>query len=125
MGEETTTPMPVTPRQAMEHPDMAIFRNVTDRIPGEREYAPVIETIQWLKKQHGDNVENYLKPFWTAWSTRKTQAGKPYSPKSLVWLYEWAMNDQIPSANGHEPQMGETKTKNQDTIRKVAERARR
>ncbi len=121
-GEETTRPMPVTPRQAMEDPDMLIFRQVTDRIPGERDYAPVIDTIRFLRKKYPD-VEAYLKPFWMAWSTRKTKEGKPYSHKSLVWLYEWAMNNNIPNPNGHEPQIGET-SKTLETIRKVAKRVR-
>ena len=106
-GEETKTPaipMPTTPRQAAEHPDIQAFKRVSGRFPGEHDYVPVIETIQYLREQHGD-VEAYLKQYWLAWSTRKTKDGKPYSLKSLVWLYEWAMQGEIPTANGHEPKM--------------------
>lgn len=121
-GEETNLPMPTTPRQASEHPDIQAFQRISGRFPGERDYQPIVETIQFLRKKHGD-VEAYLQPFWTAWSTRKTKDGKPYSVKSLVWLYEWAMQGEIPKANGHEPKIGETKTKNDDAIRKVMQHA--
>lgn len=122
-GEETTIPIPTTPRQAAEHPDIQAFERISGRFPGERDYQPIIETVQYLRNKHGD-VETYLQPFWTAWSTRKTKDGKPYSVKSLVWLYEWAMQGEIPKANGHEPQIGEMKSSKEDAIRKVMQHAK-
>lgn len=123
-GEETSPlapSMPTTPRQAAEHPDIQAFQRISGCFPGERDYVTIIETMQYLRQQHGD-LDVYLKPFWTAWSTRKTKEGKPYSLKSLVWLYEWAMQGDIPKANGHEPKMSGKKVNNQKAIDKVAER---
>jgi len=101
MGEGEV--IPETPAQAMEHPDILAFQKVCSRIPGQRDYAVVIETIQFLRKKHGDQLDETLKPYWLAWSTRKTKDHKPYNPSSLVWLCEWAVNGQIPQANGSEP----------------------
>ncbi len=108
VGEETIA-FPETPRQAAAHPDIMTYQKVCGRFPGQRDYANVIETIQFLREKHKDKLEDYLKPYWTAWSTRKAKGGQPYNPGSLVWLCEWAMTGQIPSANGREPVIGETK----------------
>jgi hypothetical protein len=121
-GEET---IPTTPAEAAGHPDIQVYRNISGRFPGENDYATIISTIEFLKQQHDGDVETVLKPYWTAWSTRKTKDGKPYSPASLVWLCEWAMQGEIPKANGHEPKTGETKTDRQAIIRKVAQNAKR
>lgn len=123
VGEEEF-PMPETPAQAMQHPDIQLFKQVCGRIPGDRDYVPVIETIRFLGGQHGtgEQLVAYLKPYWTAWSTRKNRDGKLYKQSSLVWLYEWAMNGQIPPANGHEPRQAES---TDDIIRKVAQSGRR
>ena len=123
MGEETKTDFPETPRQAKEDPDIQTYERITGRFPGDRDYRIIIDTIRLLREKHGATLETFLQLYWIAWSTRKTKEGKPYSPSSLVWLCEWAMQGTIPSANGHEPQQGETKTKTQDVIRKVAQRA--
>lgn len=117
---EKTIPMPETPAQAMKHPDILTFQDVCGRIPGDRDYVGVIETIQFLRTKHGDQLVNYLKPYWLAWSTRKTRDNKPYKPSSLVWLFEWAMNGSIPATNGHEPQLRESM---EDIIQKVAQHA--
>jgi hypothetical protein len=119
---EKPFPMPETPAQAMKHPDIITFQETCGRIPGDRDYVGVIETIRFLRGKHGDQLADYLKPYWLAWSTRKGKDGKLYKPSSLVWLYEWAMNGSIPTANGHEPKLGES---NEDIIRKVAQRAKR
>lgn len=114
--------LPETPAQAMKHPDILTFQSICNRIPGQRDYSVVIETIQFLRKQHGEKLEDYLKPYWLAWSTRKTREGKSYRPSSLVWLCEWAINGEIPKVNGHEPQL---QASAQDIIRKVAQSATR
>lgn len=123
VGEEPF-PMPETPAQAMQHPDIITFQQACGRIPGERDYVGVIETIQFLSKKHGkgEQLVEYLKPYWLAWSTRKSRENKPYKQSSLVWLFEWAMNGEIPKANGVEPQLGHS---NEDVIRKVAQSAKR
>jgi hypothetical protein len=124
VGGETILPIPTTPKQAVEHPDIQLYKKITNGFPGRGEYRSVVETIQHLRKEHGSNLTEYLMPFWTAWSTRKGKNGKAYNPASMVWLYEWAMQGRIPSANGHEPQSGEL-TNTQDVIKKVAQHAKR
>jgi hypothetical protein len=66
---------------------------------------------------------DFLKPYWMAWSTRQTKDHKLYSPSSLIWLCEWAMQEEIPRANGHEPKSGEGSSMD-EVIRKVAKNAR-
>lgn len=104
MGEgAVTVTVPETPRQAAEHPDIQLYAKITNGFPGDKNYRVIVETIQHLREKHGSNLTDYLMRFWTAWSTRKTKDGKPYSASSLVWLCEWAMQGSVPSANGHEP----------------------
>ena len=116
MGEETD--IPDTPAQAMKHPDIQAFQAICGRIPGARDYKAVIETIQLLRKTHGEKLTEAIKPFWLAWSTRTNkQTGKPYDPASLVWLCEWAINGQIPAiSNGNgssaKPAIDENAVKN-------------
>jgi len=117
--------IPETPAQAMKHPDIMVFQRVCGRIPGARDYQGVIETMRFFRERVGDDDEqlvNYLTPYWLAWSTRKTKNQKPYSQASLVWYSEWAVNGDIPRANGHEPVPGESTS---DVIRKVAQSAKR
>lgn len=122
VGEGTNDSwIPETPKQAASHPDIMAYKRVCGGFPGERDYAKIIETIQFLRGKHGDKLEETLKPYWSAWSTRKTKDGKPYSPHSLVWLCEWAMQGEIPRTNGHEPK----RTHNKDIIRKAAQHATR
>jgi len=109
---EKTKPVnwiPETPKQAANHPDIKTYEQVSGRFPGDRDYLKVIETIQFLRDKHGDQLIEFLKPYWTAWSTRKNKDGKLYQPSSLVWLCEWAMQGEIPKVNGHEPKNSETK----------------
>lgn len=112
---------PETPKQAASHPDIMAYQRICGGFPGERDYAKIIETIQFLRGKYGDKLEETLKPYWLAWSTRRNKDGKPYSPHSLVWLCEWAMQGDVPRANGHEPK----RTHNKDIIRKAAQHATR
>jgi hypothetical protein len=124
-GEETNW-IPETPKEAASHPYIRIYQQITKRFPSEQDYGLIIETMQYLHEKHASDLTEYLFPFWTAWSTRKTKDRKPYSTKSLVWLCEWAMQESVPSANGHEPQSGETKSaSNMAVIQKVAQHAKR
>lgn len=115
--------IPSTPRQAMANPYIQAYKQITGGFPGENDYGMIIDTFRYFQEEHGEGYVDYLMPYWTAWSTRKGKDGKPYNPGSRVWYCEWAMQGEIPRANGHEPKTGETKTKNQDVIRKVAQRA--
>lgn len=124
VGEETKNDwIPETPKQAEQHPDIQLYEKITSRFPGSRDYETIISTFQFLREKHGEKLTEYLQPYWLAWSTRKTKDQKPYSPSSPVWYSEWAVQGEIPRANGHEPAKGETKSKkNQEAAGRVAER---
>lgn len=125
MGEETKTEptgndwIPETPREAMSHPDIKTYEQITGRFPGDRDYRVIIDTIRFLREKHGATLEDFLKPYWTAWSTRKTKDNKPYSTSSLVWLCEWAMQGDVPKANGHEPQQNWSPIPSAEETRKM------
>ena len=92
----------------MKHPDIRVFREATERIPGVSQYETAIRTVQLLRQKVPDEsaLVAYLSPFWLAWCGRKTKDGKPYDLSSLVWLTEWAVNDHIPpvyQGNGKQP----------------------
>jgi hypothetical protein len=89
---------PETPLEAQQNPQIRIFREVTGRLPGKRDYRTVVETIHFLAASHGDELTDYLAPYWLAWSGRKTQTGRPYDPGNIAWLTEWAVNGEIPEA---------------------------
>lgn len=119
VGEGEEIPIPETVKQAMEHPDIQAFQKVCERIPADKNYAAVIDAIRYLRKEHGAELVDFLKPYWLAWSTRKTKDGKLYSKNSVVWLCEWAMQGEIPSANGSEPKF--TPIPDADATRKMLE----
>lgn len=107
-GSVTVTPslgIPETPRQAMANPYIQAYQKITGGFPGDHDYGVIIDTFQHFEKQHGGGYVDYLTPYWTAWSTRTTKEGKPYKKNSRVWYCEWAMQGEIPKANGHEPQV--------------------
>jgi hypothetical protein len=102
------TKLPETPAQAMDDPIIRIFSEVTGRIPGVAQYKTVIETILYIRKNIAGSgkllsVVDYLKPYWLAWSGRKSQTGKPYNPSNITWLTEWAINASIPPIGGEKP----------------------
>jgi hypothetical protein len=92
--------LPENPKQAMRHPDIRIYREVCERIPGIDQYRTTIQTIQLLRQKVPEETAlvAYLSRFWLAWSSRTTRGGKPYDLSSLAWLTEWAVNDHIPPA---------------------------
>ena len=105
-GEETNEiEIPVTPRQAIANQYIQAYNRITGVFPGDRDYAVIIDAFKYLQEQQGENYVDYLVPYWTAWSTRKTKDGVPYKKNSRVWYCEWAMQGDIPKANGHEPKM--------------------
>ncbi|MFN2120717.1 MAG: hypothetical protein ACK2T0_10025 [Anaerolineales bacterium] len=100
---EQAPDFPVTPAEAMEHPDIRLFQQACGRIPGSSQYRTVIETMRHFRQMHGPATVEHLRPFWLAWSSRKRLSdGQPYDPASLTWLTEWALNGAIP------PQKGQT-----------------
>lgn len=110
--EEAAAPFdftPQNPKQAMKHPDIRIFREAAERIPGVGQYETAIQTIQLLRQKVPEEkaLIEYLSRFWLAWSGRKSKNGRPYDASSLVWLTEWAVNDYIPPENGSGPPAGD------------------
>ena len=97
-------PLPVTPAQAMQHPDLRVFAAVTGgRIPGTSQYQPVIEAVRLLRlreKLDDAALREYLLPYWLAWSGRKRLDGRPYDPGNITWLVEWALNGSFPPPAG-------------------------
>lgn len=127
VGEETkpaTDWVPTTQKEAAQHPDIQLFQDITGWFPGQANWEPIVHVFAELRK-HGKDLRTYLPEYWLAWSSRTGKNGKPYSKNSAVWYAEWAMSGKIPSANGHEPQLGEQAkqtAKRSDVIRKVAGR---
>ena len=98
--------IPETPAEAASDPIIGLFEQVTGRLPGVSQYKTVIETILFVRTNKTgplQSVVDYLKPYWLAWSGRKSQAGKPYSLSNLTWLTEWAVNASIPPIGGERP----------------------
>ena len=91
--------IPTNPAEAIKHPDIIVFNEVSGRIPGTSQYEAVIDTVRFLRESKNLTYETaitYLKPYWLAWSTRKRTDGKLYDPSNLTWLTEWAVNETIP-----------------------------
>lgn len=97
----TPTPFPTTALEASEHPDIKLFHKVSGVTPGQRDYAPVIDAMTLLRKEHPDNddLESYLLQFWVNWSGRKTKDGKAFNKMNVAWLTEWAINNHVPDFN--------------------------
>jgi len=88
--------IPDTPKEAMKHPMIILFKDVCNRFPGEKDWRVIIETMEYFLEKHKteEATIQYLKPFWLDWSGRtRIKDGKPYDPASLVWLNDWAMNN--------------------------------
>ena len=95
-GEE----LPRSTVEAKLDPDIKVYCEVTGgRVPGLAQCRQIMAVVRHFRKTMGldDNqLVKYLSPYWTAWSGRKRQDGRPYDPRSIVWLTEWAMNASIP-----------------------------
>ncbi len=102
--------VPSTPLEALQHPLILLFQDISGRIPGVRDYALVIDLMRHFQKAHGESTADFLRPFWLAWSSRRRSSdGKPYDPGSLTWLSEWAMNGHIPPTHGGSNATSQTK----------------
>jgi hypothetical protein len=103
-AEAARQPLPRSPAEAMLHPDLQVFSEVTGgHIPGLSQYQTVIETLRFLRlreKLEDAALREYLAPYWIAWSGRKRLDGRPYDPGNITWLVEWALNRAIPPPGG-------------------------
>ena len=96
-------PLPATPSEAAEDPDIIIFLELTGRLPAISQYQAVIDTLRYIRKKRSLTYETaitVLKPYWLAWSNRRRRDGSPYDPSNLTWLTEWALNEAIPPERG-------------------------
>jgi hypothetical protein len=84
---------------------VGIYERVTGRLPARKDQTAVVESLQILRSRFESDSElvDYLSPFWQAWDSRKTKAGRPYRKSSTVWLVEWAMAGEIPPDPNPEP----------------------
>ncbi len=91
-------PLPQTPKQAADHPELKSVRAVCGVLAGREDYAPVIDGVHLLRARFPEEAElaAYLGRFWVAWSGRKSRNGRRYSRTNFTWLTEWAVNDYIP-----------------------------
>lgn len=85
---------PATPLEAEHHPDLALFRRITDGLfPGRSDWRTIIDRLQFLRRKHpeldGEQLAQAGKPYWSVWVERG------YSPTHPDWL-EWWMNSRIP-----------------------------
>jgi hypothetical protein len=107
-AEEQSAPsasrIPETMKEASEHPDIQTFQRVSGVFPPSKHYQEIVEVMRHLRNKHGERLESYLAPFWSAWGKGKTKDGKPYSKTNPAWFTEWAFQGEIPQTNGHEPQ---------------------
>lgn len=99
----STDETPATPREAMLHPDIQAYHAVCGRWPGRPDYRIVIDTVRFLRVRYGEGLHDFLTPYWLAWSGRRRRSdGRPYDPRSVTWLAEWAINGTIPAAGESE-----------------------
>lgn len=83
-------------------PYIRIFSAVTGMvgIPGNKPEAfAALDTLMDVHKSE-EKVIEFLKPYWEAWRSLKTENGKSYSKTNLVWLTEKAIAEEIPRKNG-------------------------
>jgi hypothetical protein len=102
---EIDLPIPGSPLGAENHPIIKLFILATGRIPGIKDYPLVIDTLRMLRKrfQSDQTLVDYLEPFWISWQGRKAKSGHNYRLSSLVWLTEWAVNNDIPGSKRSDP----------------------
>ncbi|MBN1535164.1 MAG: helix-turn-helix domain-containing protein [Anaerolineales bacterium] len=98
-------PAPGSPLEADQHPVIQLFKTITGRIPGIKDYSLAIDTLRLLRRRFGCDQElvKYLVPFWDDWQKRKARSGYSYRRSSLVWLTEWAVNNDIPGKGSPHP----------------------
>lgn len=77
-------------KQIMALPEIALFREITGRIPGKPQYAIIWEVI------HSNQfTKAYLTQFWKEWATRGHRS------ENISWLTDWAVAGKIPQKSDH------------------------
>ena len=77
-----------------------LFQAITGMaaIPGTQldKVLPALETLWYQHDKDADGLVAYLKPFYDAWTKRKSKNGTHYSKSNCSWLYDWAVAGEIP-----------------------------
>ena len=78
-----------------------LFQAITGMaaIPGTQldKVLPALETLWYQHGKDADGLVAYLKPFYDAWTKRKSKNGTHYSKANCSWLYDWAVAGEIPA----------------------------
>lgn len=61
---------------------------------------PALETLFYQCDRDNNKLTSYLKPYFEAWTKRKSKNGAFYSKANCSWLYDWAIAGEIPT-NGN------------------------
>jgi hypothetical protein len=58
----------------------------------------ILDALQIVQDKQGgpQAAVDYLKPYWKAWTERKTVDGTQFSKTNTTWLLEWAVAETIP-----------------------------
>lgn len=97
--KQTPLPLPQTPLEASQHPDIQLFKKVSGVFPGLNDYRMIIDAATLLRRAHPDEgeLESYLLPFWLRWQGLKRKDGKPANKTNPTWFTEWAVNNYTPT----------------------------
>lgn len=82
---------PKTPKQAVEHPALQIFQQVSGGLPGERDYNKVIQWVILIARKfqlQPQQLPDYLAPYCLAWTSQIGQNGRNYDPLNVNWLLQ-------------------------------------
>lgn len=82
---------PKTPKEAVEHPALQIFQQVSGGFPGERDYDKVIQWLILIARKYQlspEKLPDYLAPYCLAWTSQIGQNGKNYDPLNVNWLLQ-------------------------------------
>lgn len=97
-AEKTPPPLPRTPLEASQHPDIMLFRRVSGMFPGMSDYQEIVDAATLLRRAHPDEteLESYLLPFWLRWQGMKRKDGKAVNLTNPTWFVEWAVGNYTP-----------------------------
>ncbi len=100
-SEKFAYPYPENPAEASLDPFLRVAIEATGAYPPQAEYKNTVDTVMLLYKSHPerDELVDYLRRFWVAWKGRKNKNGNAYKSGNMAWLYEWAVNGEIPPEN--------------------------
>jgi len=106
--EEETSEMPEFPPPSSSPPTDYIIRvwsKVTNMVTipaGQSDKVlPALEALYYKHNRDEPALIEYLKPYYAAWTSRRTKDNRQYSKSNCTWLYDWAVAGEIPaSGNG-------------------------